>query len=386
MVTRSLSLILCSAFAVGCLVGCGDTKQALPTALPTAQPSSIRHAMGFSVQQQGDITVIAVTAPWPGAAKQFTYALVPKEKLATVILDRNAYDAIVPTPVEKLVVTSTTHIPALEALGVLEAVVGFPDTDLISSPAARKQIATGAIQELGSHENLNTELLLALQPEVVVGFGVTAAPSAYTILQQAGIPVVYHGDWMEQTPLGKAEWIAFFAPFFHKQATAERTFTAIEAAYQEAKCLAQQAAHRPTVLTGGLYKGVWYAAGGTSWMAQFLDDAHAQYLWAHTEAKGSLALSLEAVLEKAQQAEVWLNPSAHSSYRQLQQANAHYTQFAAFARKQVYSSALKKGTRGGVLFYELAPHRPDLVLKDLIAILHPELLPSYSPHFFMPLP
>lgn len=385
MTQRLFSLLFCSAFFLACLVGCGEARKPQPVA-QHHNDSTIQYATGFTLRQQGEVTILEVASPWPGAERRFTYALVPKEKRATLSLPQDTYDAVISTPVERMVVTSTTHIPALEALGVLEAVVGFPNTSLVSSPQARERISCGAIQELGTQGQLNTERVLAVVPEVVVGFGIGATDKAYSTLQQSGIPVVYNGDWMEQTPLGKAEWLKFFAPFFHKTAAADSLFRDIEKEYHQAKHLAQSATHCPTVLMGGLYKDVWYVSGGNSWMAQFLEDAKANYLWKDTPDKGSIALSLEAVLAKGRQADFWLNPSAHGSYQELQQANAHYAQFKAFSTKSIYSNALKKGARGGVLFYELAPQRPDLVLKDLIAILHPTLLPTYTPHFFMPLP
>ncbi|WP_313777833.1 ABC transporter substrate-binding protein [Flagellimonas meishanensis] len=345
----------------------------------------VAYAKGFTIQKNDSYTVIEVTSAWPGAENTFKYALVPKEKLPFITLPADVYDAIVPTPVEKIVITSTTHIPSLEALGVLHTVVGFPSMDFISSPEARKLVDAGIIKELGTNENINTEIVLELNPDMVMGFGINDANKAYGTIKQSGIPVVYNGDWVEQTPLGKAEWIKFFAPFFQKESEADQTFSKIEKSYQEAKQVAQKAKESPTVLTGGLYKDVWYVAGGKSWMAQFLKDANANYIWADTEQKGSIGLSLEAVLEKGQHADFWLNPSMHITYLDLENANAHHKQFEAFPQRKIYSNAIKKGAKGGLLFYELAPQRPDLVLKDLISILHPGLLPEHEPEFFMPL-
>lgn len=149
--------------------------------------------------------------------------------------------------------------------------------------------------------------------------------------------------------------------------------------------MAKKAKSRPTVLTGGLYKDVWYVAGGNSWMAQFLKDANADYLWSNTEETGSIGLSLESVLENAQDAEYWFNPSAETKYSELTEANPHYQQFSAFTNKKVYSNAIEKGETGGLIFYELAPHRPDIVLMDFIKIVHPELLPEHQLQFIKPI-
>ncbi|TMU56894.1 ABC transporter substrate-binding protein [Flagellimonas algicola] len=375
-------LLLLSFFV---LVSCKPKKENLPLPAAHAEVNSLSHAWGFSFEKQGDITVIEVSSAWPGSNTTFTYALVPKEKWASISLPADTYDAIIGTPVERMVITSTTHIPSLEALGELESIVGFPNTDLISSKRTRERIEQGQIKELGSNENINTEITLELNPEVVVGFGINDTNKAYETIKKSGVPLVYNGDWTEATPLGKAEWIKFFAPFFHKEMEADSIFNAIETDYKKAKLLALEAKEKPTVLTGGLYKDVWYVAGGNSWMAQFLQDANANYLWAESPESGSIGLSLEVVLAKGSQADYWFNPSLHTSYEELLQVNTHYQQFEAFTQNKVFSNAIKKGDTGGLLFYELAPQRPDLVLKDLISILHPGLLPDYEPHFFRPL-
>ncbi|WP_339710301.1 ABC transporter substrate-binding protein [uncultured Kriegella sp.] len=367
------------------IIGCKQQKQQLPTK-NEAIVKTLGYAKGFTiVKEASGVTVITITSPWPNAGAAFTYALIPKEKLATITLNKAAYDAIVSVPVERIVATSTTHIPALEALGVENRLVGFPNTDYISSKTTRERIASGEIKELGSNEALNTEMTLELQPDLVVGFSINNQNSAYETLQRSNIPVVYNGDWTEETPLGKAEWIKFFAPFFQMERKADSIFKGIETSYTEAKELAKKSTSNPTVFSGALYKDVWYMPGGKSWAAQFLKDANSNYLWSATEETGSLSLSIESVLEKAQNAQFWVSPSQFTSYQNMKEANRHYQQFGAFKNKRVFTFAKTMGDTGGLLYYELAPQRPDLVLKDLIHILHPELLPEHQLFFFKPL-
>ncbi|SDE65980.1 iron complex transport system substrate-binding protein [Pricia antarctica] len=367
-------------------VSCKDEKkESLPT-LPVTQTSTINYAKGFSIEKSDSgLTIIKVASPWPDAKTAFTYALIPKKKMAAMTLNKDEYDAVVAVPVERIVVTSTTHIPALEALGVGNRLVGFPNTKYISSEATRKRIDAGQVKELGNNEAINTEMVLELNPEVVVGFGVDGQNKAYSTLQRANISVVYNGDWTEETPLGKAEWIKFFAPFFNKDVKADSIFKGIKTSYLEAKALAKTANKKPTVLSGALYKDVWYLPGGNSWMAQFFSDAHADYLWTDTQETGSISLSLESVFEKGKLADFWISPAQFTSYKAIQGANRHYLQFDAFKNQNIYSYAGNTGETGGVLYYELAPQRPDLVLKDLIHIFHPELLPDHELFFFKPL-
>ncbi|MBT8284096.1 MAG: ABC transporter substrate-binding protein [Flavobacteriaceae bacterium] len=348
--------------------------------------SPVHFAKGFQLQRTDDgITVLKVNQPWPNASKPFTYALVNRDSLSSISIDYDKYDAVVPVPVDRVVVTSTTHIPALEALGVANRLIGFPGTDYISSEFTRKRISEGAVVNLGNNETINTEMTLQLQPDLVVGFSISSENRAYETLERAGIPVVYNGDWTEQTPLGKAEWIKFFAPFFQLEGKANALFDSISESYLQARDLALKAGNTPTVMSGALYKDVWYVPGGKSWAAQFIRDANGSYLWEDTEEVGSLSLSLESVLSKASEADLWISPSQFTTYEEMVQANRHYRQFNPFKKQKIFTYALSKGETGGLTFFELGPNRPDLILKDLIHIFHPDVLPNHNLYFFKPL-
>ncbi len=370
------------------LLLCGCKQKKKETIFNNANDSStsIEYANGFKIETQSNgITIIKVLKPWANAETTHTYALVPKEIQASITLNKNDYDAIIATPVEHIVVTSTTHIPALEELGVLHQLIGFPDTKYISSLAARKLIDAGKIKELGINESLNTEAVLALQPDLIFGFAINDGNSTYETIQRAHIPVIYNGDWVEETPLGKAEWIKFFAPFFNKTKKADIIFNKIETSYLETKKLAAEVENKPTVLSGAMFNDIWYLPGGKSWAANFLKDANADYLWSATDENGSLSLSWESVLDVGKHADYWIGPAQLATYKEMEASSQHYTQFDAFKNKKVFTTANTKGETGGTLYYELAPQRPDLVLKDLIHILHPGLLPDYVPYFFKPL-
>ncbi|MFK7812801.1 MAG: ABC transporter substrate-binding protein [Maribacter sp.] len=368
------------------LVSCQQQKKEV---LPDVNPvnlEKIEYAKGFSIEKSSNgITIIKITSPWPNSESAFRYALIPREKLASITLNKDEYDAIIAVPVEKIVATSTTHIPALEALGVENKLFGFPDTEYISSEKTRKRIDSGFIKELGNNESINTEMVLAMNPDVVFGFSINNQNTAYETIQRSNIPVVYNGDWTEETPLGKAEWIKFFAPFFGKEVLAESVFRGIKDSYLKATALAKKAKQTPTVLGGAMYKDVWYLPGGKSWAAQFIKDANANYKWHDTNETGSLSLSWETVLEKSNSTDFWIGPAQYTSYKEMSKASNHYQQFESFKNKKVFTYSNTKGATGGLLYYELAPHRPDLVLKDLIHIFHPELLPEYKNTFFMPL-
>lgn len=345
----------------------------------TADTIRVEHAKGFSIEDYRNYKILKVKNPFPDSDKTYTYLLERKGKEAPGNIK---YDAKISIPVEKMVVTSTTHIPALESLEEEKSLIGFPHLDFISSPKTRNLIQQKKVAELGENENLNMEVLLSLQPEVVVGFAMKENDKTYANISRSGIPVIYNGDWNEQNPMGKAEWIKFFGALFDKDQKAAEVFDQIKAGYQEAKELTKNVEHRPSVLSGAMYKDIWYLPGGKSWVSEFIDDAGGKYMYRDNQDTGSLSLSFESVFEKSKDADIWIAPSGFSSYQEMSSNSKHYNQFKAFQERQVYGYTQVKGETGGVLYFELAPNRPDLVLKDLINIFHPELLPNYENTFY----
>ena len=341
--------------------------------------TSIKYAKGFDIAYRDGYKVITVKNIWPGSEKEFRYALVKKGHPLEM---PESFDEIITIPINEIVVTSTTHIPSLEMLEVDTTLVGFPSLDYISSQKTRKRINQGLIKELGKNEDLNTESLLDLNPDVIVGFAIDNHDKTLKTIKKTGIPLVYNGDWTESSPLAKADWIKFFAAFYDKDTLANRLFSNIENEYLNAKKIALNAKSKPTVLSGAMYKDIWYLPQGNSWAAQFIADANGDYLWKETKGTGSHSLSLESVLEKAEHAEIWIGPSYYTNLVQLKKAHAVYQYFDSFKNKKVYSFTNKVGETGGLIYFELAPNRPDIVLKDIIKILHPELLPNHKFYFF----
>lgn len=359
------------------VVSCKNENTANNT--PTAAKNSIKYARGLQLQRYKGFSIAKVTQPWPGATGVYTYVMLQK---GITLPDSLKQYTIVNIPIQKLVCTSTTHIPSLEMLGVENTLIGFPGTNYVSSEKTRALIDGGKVKEAGANESLNTEVIIDLQPDAVVAFGVDGGNKSLNALEQSGLKVLYNGDWTEQSPLGKAEWIKFFGALYNLDDKADALFANIEKDYNEAKKLALQVKLKPTAMGGAMLNDQWFLPQGESWAAQFYTEAGANYLWADTKGTGSLSLSFEEVLVKAENADFWIGPSQFTSLNQMLQSNPHYGQFKAFKNRKVYSYSNKTGKTGGLIFYELAPNRPDLVLKDLIFIFHPELLPDYQLHFF----
>ncbi len=377
MFKHSYSLLL--FLSIFLLISCKNEVKTHSGDFSVGENYAVTYAEGFSVEIFENYKIITLKNPWPGSEKTFRY-LLTKDK--SKIENKEEYDAVVQIPVKRMVVTSTTHIPSLEMLDEAETLVGFPNLNYISSENTRSLIDQGKILELGKNEDLNTEILIELSPDVVVGFAMDNNNSAFSAIQKAGIPVLFNSDWTEVSPLGKAEWIKFFGLLFDKQEEADSMFAQIEMDYLDAKAIASNATNTPTVISGAMYRDIWYMPQGDSWAAQFIADAKGDFIWKETKGTGSLSLNLESVIDKGKDADIWLGPAQFGSLQEIKESSNAYTQFKAFKTGEVYSYSMKQGATGGSIYFELAPNRPDLVLKDIIKILHPELLVEHDLYFF----
>ncbi len=371
---KTYVLILFSFLMI--LFSCKKEKQ---TNSETTYNSKIRYAKGFDIVIENGVKKLIVKSAYKGSSENFEYIIKNKKNSN----NSKIFKSIIYTPVDRIVVTSTTHIPMVELLNEENSIIGFPYSKYVSSSKTRALIDGGKITEIGKESSLNTEILLDLKPELVVGYSVSTADKSLTTLKKAGLNVIYNGDWLEETPLGRAEWIRFFGVLFNKEKQADSIFRAIEQNYNSAKKIAQQSLNKPTVLSGAIMsKDIWNLPGGESFVAQFLKDANLNYLWQNTVGKGSLSLNFESVFDKGANADFWIAPGYFSSKEQLLQSNNLYENFKPFKNDNIYTPSTKKGKSGGVIYYELAPTRPDLVLKDLIKITNPDLLPNYTLTFF----
>ena len=341
--------------------------------------STIKYAKGFNIIEENGIKKLIIKSAYQNSEAIFEYEIHKKNPNAIIDYKR----IIIKVPVEKIVVTSTTHIPMVELLNEESSIIGFPYAKYVSSEKTRQLIDAGNITEIGKESSLNTEILLDLEPDLVVGYSVTSADKSLTTAQKAGIPVIYNGDWLEETPLGRAEWIKFFGVLFDKEKQADSIFNTIEKNYLEAKKIALKSNKKQTILSGAIMsKDIWNLPAGDSFVAQFLKDANLNFLWKNSKGKGSLSLSFESVFDTGRNADFWIAPGYFSSKEELLQSNQIYAEFAAFKNNRIYTPSTKKGKTGGVIYYELAPTRPDLVLKDIIKITNPDLLPNYELTFF----
>ena len=284
----------------------------------------------------------------------------------------------------KIVLTATTQIPHLTYLGATDRLLGFPNLDLISSPSVRKRIAGGKVVELGTGPSPDLEKIIAADPDWVMISGFGEIQKLTQRLDAADIPVVVNGEFLEPHPLGRAEWIKATGALLGELHAADSVFSAIEASYQAA--LAQTgsraAEDRHSVLSGTLYKDIWYAPGKDSWVARLIRDAGGAYVFDQLEGSGSLALNYEFVLDRAGEASRWIGAADYASLSEMGNTNPKYQDFRAFSNGQVYTYTRNRGETGGLMYFEEGYLRPDWVLWDLIKILHPEKARDRDFHYF----
>jgi len=339
---------------------------------------SLKYAEGFTVRHEGNVKYVTVNYPYPGATEGYQYLLVPVGEDVPVHDEKTQ---VIRTPIKKIVCTSTTHIPLLDYIGETNSLIGFPTTDYISSEVMRKRIDDGHVTDLGIDKGMNIELLYSLHPELVMGYTMGNDLGQQKKIQELGIPVVINAEYLEKHPLGRAEWIKFVALFYNKEREADSVFAFIEKEYLTTQELVMKAAQQPTVLSGIVYGDAWFMPAGKNYAAHLFKDAGMDYLWKDTDANGFLELSFESVYAKAKDADLWIGVGSFSSLQEIEATESRYGLFKPFLQKQVYSYNARKGAKGGSEFLELGYLRPDLILKDLVKIAHPELLPDYELFF-----
>jgi iron complex transport system substrate-binding protein len=340
------------------LLSCSETQQEEPFQYDKSE-SSLDYARKFSLTKSDQLVVLE---PWPGATEPISYSLdnIP----------------------ERVVVTSTTHLPFLELLSVEHTLIGFAGTQYISSQKINKRVSDGHVAEVGVDGQLNLELLINTNPDLVIVFDMGSESSQLDKIVEAGIPVIYNSDFLESSALGRAEWIKFFGAIYDKQQMADSIFTEIEFTYQSLRKLAANRETRPTLFTGVMYGDAWFLPGGQNWASQFYTDAGAEYLWQSDSSSGWLELGFESVFEKAHQADFWIGIATFNTLEELAAQDQRYTRFQSFQNGGIYSYNKKIGPKGGFDFFESGYARPDIVLADLIRIIHPDLLPDYDPYYF----
>jgi iron complex transport system substrate-binding protein len=345
---------------------------------------TVTEAKGFTVEYHRNYKVVSVKNPWRNADTTFQYILV---QCNTPIPKGFDQSQIIQVPVNSVVVMSTTHLPLLDKLGLIDRLTGVTDFKQVNTPSVVKKIKAGELAEVGRSNNTNVEKVLEIRPELVTTYGVgNPKTDSHPKLIEAGLPVAIIAEYMESSPLGRAEWLKFMALFFNREAEAETEFSQMTAKYRSIAKIAGQAKTKPTVFSGFDSRGTWYIPGGDSYTAKFIADAGGNYIWKEDRSTGSLNLSFEQVFDRAQTAEVWLNSSqAWRNINDVTNSDRRYGKFRAVKDSKLFNPTARINATGGNDFWEGGTANPDIVLADLVKSLHPELLPQHQFVYYRPL-
>ncbi len=337
--------------------------------------SYVKYAQCFTVDKSDDYTRIAIMNPWMQGQILRSYVLIDKTREKP---DNLPEGIVIQVPLERVACYSSVQCGILEELGVTNSIVGVCEPQYVDVPAIQEKIKDGSITDLGMASNPNIEKIMLANPDAIL-----ASPlkeTSYGKVESVGIPIIDCVDYMESVPLARTEWIRFLALLFGKEEFADSLFTRTEQSYSELKTLVSSVKKRPTVLTEKKYGNAWHIPGGQSYMAHLLRDAGAAYYWENDSTTGSMNLSFETVLDKCEHVDFWLIKyfsNKDLDYNGLKAEYAPYAYFSAFKDKKIYGCNTEKNR-----YYEELPAHPDYVLKDLISIFHPDLLPGYERKYY----
>ena len=359
-----------SNLTAGCVENYDESVDYFP------QKTAVTYADGFTIEYFNNYKVVTVAAPWLGAEDSATYLLVQCGTPAPEGFD----DAVtIELPITSFVSMSTTYLPYLDTFGKLDTLVGVDFGSFAYNPNVREMLDAGELVELGSGSTVNVEAALELDPDVIMTSASGSADfDTHPKLEEVGLTVVLNADYLDMTPLGRAEWGKFIAVFYNEEAQAEALFNDVTTEYEALLELTADVAERPTVFANTPFEGTWYMPGGQSYTAQLFDTAGADYLWSDDESTSTLFLDFESVFDQAAEGDYWLNLGFVFSLADLEASDERFADFTAFQNGTVYNYDLRSNEFGGNDFFESAAANPHLVLADLIKIFHPDLLPDHE--------
>lgn len=343
--------------------------------------SEITYAKNFEISYHDSYQVLTVPQPTEGGAPA-EYVLVKCGAPTPELTGDLAGAQVVTTPVTSMYSASTTHLPFLVELDQLDALTGVGTKGFVSEKQVQDRVAEPGVAEFSPTGTVDAETVIAGQPQVLITAG-TDDP-AYAVITSAGIPVLANADWLENDPLGRAEYVKYFAALTGTEQQAADAFATVEESYRKIADSAASAS-RVAVVPGQPFQGTWYIPGGDSYTNRLIEDAGGTTAWADDTSTGSIPADLETVLAKAGTAPVALASTTWTSKADALADEPRLAEFAAYQTGNAWNAAKDVTPAGGNNFYELGVARPDLVLGDMVAIIHPELAPNHDFSFYLQL-
>lgn len=377
--TRRLIIALLVAFAA---VACAHQTESTPAGAddPDAIHLKPLYARGFDIYRHNDYVEVVLLNPWKYSEVITRYFLIRSDSVATPDNGRR-----IRVPLRRVASTSVTQYEFLDLIGEINSVAGICQPELAYNPTIRRNYAAGRIQNLGDAYNINREKVVLLHPDALFATLYGPASISKQLTDDSSTPTIYDNEWTESTLLARAEWIKFIAAFYCKSDAADSLFCKIDSAYAANRNLAANVTARKTVMLGNNYRGTWYMPGGQSYMGRLLRDAGAAYAFAADTSNVSLPLNFETVLKTFSHADVWLNAPTRT-IDELLRLDERHSLFAPTHTGEVYAFMRRVNGDGANDFWESGVAHPDVILRDFIWALYPELLPDYRPVYIIKCP
>ena len=357
--------LLCLLFLASCVYNKKTSLEAFKQDVYTPE-----YATGFKIlgAKNAQSTLIQVSNPWQGA----------KNVTMSYFISRNGElpptgftGPTIPAGAQRIVCMSSSYIAMLDAVGQVDRIVAVSGINYIANPyiLAHKD----SIKDMGPE--INYELLLGLKPDVVLLYGIGDAQTAVTDkLKELAIPYMYVGEYLEESPLGKAEWLVALSELTDSRDKGIDVFREIPKRYQALKDLTASVEQRPTVMFNTPWNDSWVMPSTQSYMVQLVTDAGADYIYKENTSNSSAPIGLETAYGLIQKADYWINVGTASTLDELKNMNPKFADAKSVRNKTVYNNNLRITATGGNDYWESAVVRPDVVLRDLIHIFHPELV------------
>ena len=368
---KSRSPLLLLLLLCGALLSCGHAASRGEDRSAAGDTLALRYATLFHVEERADgVRLVTV-----GGESADRFALVPRGQAAEVPEGYVRVDV----PIQRTICMTALQLAHFTALDAHDIVRGLTGTKNLYNPDILARVADGRIYLIGMEGAFDAERILAADPQVI--FISPFKRGGYEAIKETGITLVPHLGYKELHPLGQAEWLKFIALFIGKEAEADSLFREIEGEYQALCALTSGVSERPTVLSGEMHGANWYAVGGRSTLAQLFRDAGADYVLRDNEATGGVNMQYEELFAAAAHADYWriLNSfPGDFSYEALRASDPRNAHFKAWQERKVIYCNMRQTP-----YYETAPVQPHVLLKDLVAIFHPELVEEpYEPTYY----
>lgn len=333
---------------------------------------SPRHASGFRIlgAEGCEGVIIESMEPWQGADSVVTRLFISRggEPAPEGFEGRVLADSAM-----RIVTMSSTHIAMLDAIGCVDRVVGVSGMDYISNPKIRA--AADSIADVGYEGNVNYEALVALDPDIVLLYGTNGASPMESKLDELGIPYVYIGDYLEEDPVGKAEWLVAIAEIAGRRNAGIDAFNLIPERYDALRrMVAESGLPMPKVMINSPYGDTWFMASTGSYVARLIRDAGGEYIYKVNSANASLPVDMEQAYMLASSADKWINVGKFFSLDEVRKALPRFTDTAPVRNGEVYADNARVNASGGNDYWESGVVHPDLVLRDFVKMFHPELV------------